>query len=80
MALRRLANREASQKELAEVLTPREVEITRLIAGGLTNKEIGDKLFISEGTVKTHLHRIYEKLNLHGRLELGLYARDKGLR
>ena len=79
-ALRRLANREASQKELAEVLTPREVEITRLIAGGLTNKEIGDKLFISEGTVKTHLHRIYEKLNLHGRLELGLYARDKGLR
>jgi DNA-binding NarL/FixJ family response regulator len=78
-ALDRLARREASQKELTEILTGRELEITRLIAGGLSNKDIAVRLFISEGTVKTHLHRIYEKLAIHGRLELGLFARDKGL-
>jgi two-component system, NarL family, nitrate/nitrite response regulator NarL len=78
-ALDRLARREGARKELAGVLTPREVEIARLIGAGRSNKEIGDTLFVSEGTVKTHLHRIYEKLHMHGRLELGLYARDKGL-
>ncbi|HEY3125197.1 MAG TPA: response regulator transcription factor [Thermoanaerobaculia bacterium] len=78
-ALDRLARREGARKELSGILTPREVEISRLIGTGLSNKEIGDALFVSEGTVKTHLHRIYEKLHIHGRLELGLYARDKGL-
>lgn len=78
-ALDRLARREGAQKELGGVLTPREVEITRSIGAGLSNKETADALFISEGTVKTHLHRIYEKLHIHGRLELSLYARDKGL-
>jgi DNA-binding NarL/FixJ family response regulator len=78
-ALDRLARREGTQKELGGVLTPREVEIARSIGAGLSNKETADALFISEGTVKTHLHRIYEKLHIHGRLELGLYARDKGL-
>jgi two-component system nitrate/nitrite response regulator NarL len=78
-ALDRLAKREASQKELTGILTGRELEIARLIAGGLSNKDIALRLFISEGTVKTHLHRIYEKLAIHGRLELGLFARDKGL-
>ena len=78
-ALDRLARREGAQKELSGVLTPREIEIARSIGTGRSNKEIADALFITEGTVKTHLHRIYEKLHIHGRLELGLYARDKGL-
>jgi len=78
-ALDRLARREWAQKEIAGILTPREVEIARSIGAGLSNKEIADSLFIGEGTVKTHLHRIYEKLHIHGRLELGLFARDKGL-
>jgi DNA-binding NarL/FixJ family response regulator len=78
-ALDRLARREFAQKEIAGILTPREVEIARSIGAGLSNKEIADSLFIGEGTVKTHLHRIYEKLHIHGRLELGLYARDKGI-
>lgn len=78
-ALDRLARREGAQKGMAGILTPREVEITRSIGAGRSNKEIADALFITEGTVKTHLHRIYEKLNIHGRLELGLYARDQGL-
>jgi len=78
-ALDRLARREGAETELAGVLTPREVEIARSIGSGRSNKEIAEALFITEGTVKTHLHRIYEKLQIHGRLELGLYARDKGL-
>jgi DNA-binding NarL/FixJ family response regulator len=77
--LDRLARREGAQKEVSGILTPREIEIARSIGVGRSNKEIADALFISEGTVKTHLHRIYEKLHIHGRLELGLYARDKGL-
>jgi DNA-binding NarL/FixJ family response regulator len=77
--LDRLARREGAQKGVSAILTPREIEIARSIAVGRSNKEIADALFISEGTVKTHLHRIYEKLHIHGRLELGLYARDKGL-
>lgn len=77
--LDRLAKREGAQKEISGILTPREIEIARSIGVGRSNKEIADALFISEGTVKTHLHRIYEKLHIHGRLELGLYARDKGL-
>lgn len=60
-------------------LTPRELEIVRMIAQGLRNREIGQRLFISEGTVKIHLHNTYEKLGVDGRLELLLYAQEKGL-
>ncbi len=78
-ALDRLARREAAEQEVASLLTAREIEVSRMIAGGLSNKEIAARLYISEGTVKTHLHRIYEKLAIDGRLELGLFVRDKGL-
>jgi DNA-binding NarL/FixJ family response regulator len=70
---------EEGARQIAEILTRREIEITRLVAGGLRNRDIAKKLFISEGTVKIHLHRIYEKLNVDSRLALSLYARDKGL-
>jgi DNA-binding NarL/FixJ family response regulator len=60
-------------------LTPRELEIVRMLAEGLRNKEIGEKLFITEGTVKLHLHHIYEKAGVDGRLELVLWAQQKGL-
>jgi DNA-binding NarL/FixJ family response regulator len=78
-ALEKLLSREAGAREVAGVLTPREIEIVRMVASGLRNKEIADKLSISEGTVKIHLHHIYEKLHLNGRLELALYAQDRGL-
>jgi DNA-binding NarL/FixJ family response regulator len=61
------------------MLTPREVEIARMVATGLGNREIGEKLFISEGTVKTHLHTVYEKLGLKGRMQLAAYTRENGL-
>jgi DNA-binding NarL/FixJ family response regulator len=78
-ALEKMLKREAGAREMAAILTPREIEIVRMVAGGLRNKEIAQKLFISEGTVKIHLHNIYEKLGVDGRLALVVYAQDKGL-
>jgi two-component system, NarL family, nitrate/nitrite response regulator NarL len=60
-------------------LTPRELEIVRMVAQGLRNRVIGERLVISESTVKVHLHNIYEKLGIEGRLELVLLAQQKGL-
>jgi len=78
-ALDKLLRREAGAHELAGALTRREIEIVRMVATGLRNKEIAEKLFITEGTVKTHLHHIYEKLHMDSRLALFGYARDKAL-
>ena len=61
------------------VLTPRETEIVRLVAQGMRNKELAQRLSITEGTVKIHLHNIYDKLGVDGRLELVLAAQQKGL-
>ncbi len=60
-------------------LTARESEIVRMIADGLRNKEIAAQLGISEGTVKVHLHRIYEKLGVDGRVELIFWAQTHRL-
>jgi two-component system, NarL family, nitrate/nitrite response regulator NarL len=56
------------------LLSDREKEIVQLVAQGSRNKEIGEKLFISEQTVKNHLHNIFDKLGVSDRLELALYA------
>lgn len=56
------------------MLTAREQEIVSLVAQGFRNKEIADKLAISEQTVKNHLHNIFDKLGVSDRLELALYA------
>jgi len=63
----------------ATALTPRELEIVRMVAGGLRNRAIADRLSITEGTVKVHLHNIYEKMGVDGRLELVLCAQQKRL-
>jgi DNA-binding NarL/FixJ family response regulator len=78
-AFTKVLDREAAIREVSVELTPREIEITRMVAEGLRNRVIADKLSISEGTVKTHLHNIYEKLGVDGRLELMLCAQQKGL-
>lgn len=74
-ALDRLVVREALARKVGEVLTPREIEIVRLVASGLRNKEIGRTLSITEGTVKIHVHNIYDKLGVDSRVELAAYAR-----
>ncbi len=56
-------------------LTPREIAVMHMVARGLRNKEIGEKLLIGEGTVKVHLNRIYSKLKLKNRVALALYVR-----
>jgi DNA-binding CsgD family transcriptional regulator len=60
-------------------LTPTELNVVRLITAGLTNPAIGERLFISRGTVKTHLEHIYAKLSLRGRAELAATAARRGL-
>ena len=64
----------------AEKLTAREREILALLAAGGTNRNIAEALFISEKTVKTHLHSIFRKLNVTRRLQAGLHAVRLGLR
>jgi DNA-binding NarL/FixJ family response regulator len=78
-ALRRLLSREKRASEAARLLSSREREIVRLVATGLRNRAIADRLSISEGTVKVHMHNIYEKLDVNGRIELTNYARENGL-
>ena len=60
-------------------LSQREREIVGLVAQGYKNKEMAEKMFISEQTVKNHLHNIFDKLGVSDRLELALYAIHKGL-
>jgi len=58
-------------------LSKRELEIVGYVAQGFKNKEIADRMFISEQTVKNHLHNVFEKVGVSDRLELALYAIDR---
>ncbi|WP_432928709.1 response regulator [Microbispora sp. CA-135349] len=58
-------------------LTVRETEVLRLVAGGLSNAEIGSALFIAETTVKTHINNAFAKIGVRNRTEAAAYARDK---
>ncbi|MGZ5456901.1 MAG: response regulator [Thermoanaerobaculia bacterium] len=78
-APRLVLQREQAVAAVASTLTPRELEVTRMVAAGLRNKEIAARLDITEGTVKFHLHGIYEKLQIDGRYALMSWARDHGL-
>lgn len=78
-AVEKLIEQQDVADSLTGVLSPRELEMVKWVSEGLRNKEIARKAHVSEGTVKTHLHNIYEKLGLGSRLELMKFARDKGL-
>jgi RNA polymerase sigma factor (sigma-70 family) len=65
--------------ESVELLTDREQEVIELVVQGLTNPEIGQKLSLSENTVKKYLHNILEKLHLNNRVEAAIYAVQEGL-
>jgi DNA-binding NarL/FixJ family response regulator len=78
-AFGRVLRRQSAERGPASTLTRREIEIIKLVAEGLRNKEVAERLSISEGTVKIHLHHIYDKLGVDGRLELLLAAQQRGL-
>ncbi len=66
--------KQAQQKVLAPRLTDRELQVLKLVAQGLSNREVAEQLFISENTVKNHVRNILEKLHLHSRMEAVVYA------
>jgi DNA-binding NarL/FixJ family response regulator len=63
----------------ADALTPRETEVLRLIAEGMSNKQIGQRLNLTEGTVKGYVSQILAKLNLEDRTQIALYAVRQGI-
>jgi two-component system nitrate/nitrite response regulator NarL len=65
---------ESGQRHEKPLVSGREKEVVQLVVQGFRNREIGEKLFISEQTVKNHLHNIFDKLGVSDRLELALYA------
>lgn len=80
--LRKMANGESGPDfpgQAACGLTPRELEMVRLVGHGLQNKEIARRVRITEGTVKQHLHNIYEKLGVTGRVNLIRHAQERGM-
>lgn len=70
---------EVAEKSNTEGLTPRELEILSLIAGGSSNREIGEKLFLSEKTIKNYITSIFQKLQTSDRTQAAVYAIQRGL-
>ena len=66
--------KQAQQKVLVPRLTDRELQVLKLVAQGMSNREVAEELFISENTVKNHVRNILEKLHLHSRMEAVVYA------
>lgn len=70
---------EQAATEQLESLTPRESDVFELAAMGLSHDDVGDRLFISPATARTHLHRIFKKLEIHSKAELVALAASCGL-
>jgi LuxR family maltose regulon positive regulatory protein len=67
------------KSEMVEPLSERELEVLRLIAGGLTNQEVATRLFLTLNTVKAHTRNIYGKLNVHSRTQAIARSQELGL-
>lgn len=69
----------SAAQPLVEPLSERELEVLRLVAAGLSNREIAEELYLSINTIKVHTRNIYGKLNVHGRMQAVERARELGL-
>jgi DNA-binding NarL/FixJ family response regulator len=78
-AVDQLLRRESGIRTMAKNLTPREAQVARMVADGMPSKHVAGQLAITEGTTKLHLHHIYSKLNLRGRVALVRYMQRHGL-
>ena len=78
LELEQQLQRSVKPEKTADTLTARELAVVGLVVKGLGNKQVARKLDITEGTVKSHLHRSYEKLRVHNRLGLLQFARLNG--
>ncbi len=73
------SHQDEASRASGEGLTDREMEVLKLVAQGLNNRDIAKQLFISENTVKNHIRNILEKLHLENRVQAAAYAHRKGL-
>lgn len=78
-AFAEISSENQRDKDMFDGLTEREIEILRLIARGMTNRQVSAHLWISERTVDNHVQNIYKKLNISDRTQATLYAVRKGL-
>lgn len=78
--LRSLSGPKRQEASRGEELTPRELEIAQLVADGLTNADIAEALFISAGTVKTHIAHAQRKLKVNNRVGIAAWVWDSGAR
>ena len=78
-ALTLLLDRKKKSELHSRLLTAKELLVAQAVIEGLPNKKVAHKLFIQEGTVKLHLHKIYQKLNCPGRMSLKRCLEDVGL-
>ena len=78
-AMAAMMTREAALRELSQLLTAREMQVLQMVVAGVRTREAAERLCVSEGTLKVHLHHIYQKLNVGGRDGLLAFARDRGL-
>ncbi|HNC47284.1 MAG TPA: response regulator transcription factor, partial [Acidobacteriota bacterium] len=68
-----------AERVFSDQLTDRETEVLRLIVGGLANAEIAERLFVTEGTVKFHITRIFSKLGVEDRTQAAILAIKRGI-
>jgi DNA-binding NarL/FixJ family response regulator len=78
-SLKEVARASMDMSDLIEPLSEREIEVLRLVTMGLSNREIGDMLFVAESTVKTHVIHIISKLGVSDRVQAAVWATQRGL-